>query len=268
MGFNATFQPNGNASPFTKASFLQKKSVRAIVRFSHSPPSPNTTEWIIPIKGMAVQFQSDGDSPVSLVMVNAPIFPTKTPEAFMRLIETIGNGKGSVKERFAAIRDDLEFSAVPTMLKQLKTPTSFATARFWALHAYMIYTDSIAPQAVRFSWEPVSTARFLGLPPTDFESELLKRHTDSPVQFRLLMTLGAPEDPTHDPSIMWPDDRVVIDVGTLTLTTLRPDQAESILFDPTIEQPGFSCSDDPVLHFRSSVYAESYQRRSSECPNP
>lgn len=263
IGFNAVFTPNNNAQPFTQASFLLGPAQNVIVRFSHSSPIPNSSEQLIPIKGMAVQFPTSEDKPVSLVMANAPVFPTKTPEAFVRLIQVFGAKNQSLQEKLSIIKNDTEFKTVPTLLKQLKTPASFATTRFWAIHAYILNTDTDETQAVRFSFEPVAEEDKLPFTTKDMELELLERMMDSPVRFRLLMTLAAPEDPITDPSISWPDNRLVIDVGELVLSKKREDLAEHHLFDPTNETPGFSCSDDPVLHYRSKVYEESYRRRST-----
>lgn len=264
IGFDAIFTPNDNAKPFTQASFLQGEAQNVIVRFSHSPPIPDTSEQLIPIKGMAVQFPMPSGKPISLVMANAPVFPTKTPEAFVRLIQAVGGKNLSLKEKLATLSNDTEFKTIPALLKQLKTPASFATTRFWALHAYILDTASGEHQAVRFSFVPVAKEDKLPFTTKDMELELLERMVVSPVSFRLMMTLAAPEDPIDDPSISWPNDRLVIDVGNLVLTEKRIDLAEKHLFDPTNETLGFSCSDDPVLHYRSKVYEESYRRRSSE----
>lgn len=264
IGFNAVFKPNNNAKPFTQASFLLGNAQNVIVRFSHSSPIPNSSEQLIPIKGMAVQFPSSDHNAISLVMANAPVFPTKTPEAFVRLIQVFGAKNQPLKEKLATISSDTEFKTVPALLKQLKTPASFATTRFWAIHAYILTTDSGDRQAVRFSFEPAAKEDKLPFSTKDMELELLERMIDSPVHFRLLMTLAGPGDPINDPSISWPEDRLVIDVGELVLTEKREDLAEDILFNPTNETPGFSCSEDPVLHYRSEVYEESFRRRSSD----
>ncbi|REB05628.1 catalase [Sporosarcina sp. BI001-red] len=263
IGFDALFTPNDNAAPFTQASFLQGDTQKVIVRFSHSSPIPDTPDQLIPIKGMAVQFPSPNDKPISLVMANVPVFPTKTPAAFVRLIQAFGGKDISLKAKLATLSKDTEFKTIPPLLKRLKTPASFATTRFWALHAYILDTTSGERQAVRFSFEPVAKEDQLPFTTKDMELELLERMVDSPVHFRLLMTLAASEDPINDPSISWPDDRLVVDVGDLVLTEKRADLADNHLFNPTNEAPGFSCSDDPVLHYRSEVYEESYRRRIS-----
>ncbi|WP_052461603.1 catalase [Sporosarcina koreensis] len=264
IGLRAQFTPNGNAEPFTQADFLSGGTVDVTVRFSHSAPMPDQKERFVPIKGMSVQFPQPSVRPVSLVMVNAPVFPTKTPEAFMRLIQVLGMKEIPFRERLELLREDTELHTVPALLKKLKTPSSFALTQFWALHAYILSTAGGTGQPVRFTWVPARTEWSLPFSTGDMELELLERMADGPVRFRLLMTLASPEDPTDDPSAVWPDERPVIDVGVLTLGEKRQDNAEDLVFDPTAEAPGFGCSDDPVLKYRSPVYQESLRRRQSE----
>ncbi|MDW0110643.1 catalase [Sporosarcina aquimarina] len=263
IGFDALFTSNGNAAPFTEAKFLQAGQVNAVVRFSHASPVPDFSERLMPIKGMAVQFQVDDNKPVSFAMANVPIFPTKTPEAFIRLIKVLGGSEKSFNEKLKIISNDTEFKTVPSLLKQLKTPSSFASTSFWAIHAYILTTALGEQQAVRFSFVPVTNASKLPFSTKDMEQELLERMSTSQVAFRLMMTVASPEDPTDDPSVSWPDERLVIDVGNLVLLKKREDNAENHFFDPTHEVSGFSCSDDPVLQYRSPLYEESYRRRSN-----
>lgn len=264
IGFKGVFTPNHNAAPFTQAVFLQGSPINTIVRFSHSSPFPNTSEQLIPIKGMAVQFKLPDDQRISLVMANAPVFPTKTPEAFIRLIQIVGGSDHSWKEKLATLSADTEFNTIPALLAQLKTPASFATTQFWALHAYLLDNASGTQQAVRFTFVPVAKDKSLPFSTKNMEQELLDRMAKDPVHFRLLMTLAAEGDPTNDPSIAWPDERLTIDIGDLVLSEQLEDDAESLLFNPTNETGGFSCSDDPVLLYRSGLYKESFNRRSSE----
>jgi hypothetical protein len=50
------------------------------------------------------------------------------------------------------------------------------------------------------------------------------------------------------------------------MARLHEDQAavENLVFDPTNVTSGIELSDDPILHFRSQVYGESYNRRTQE----
>jgi catalase len=101
--------------------------------------------------------------------------------------------------------------------------------------------------------------------------DTVSRIRSGPLQWRLLLTMGAPSDPVNDATIPWPPDRRVIDAGTLTLTfvaTEAPGNARDINFDPLVLPEGIEPSDDPLLSPRSAVYAASYRLRAREPKSP
>ncbi|MBA3961537.1 MAG: hypothetical protein H0X40_06515 [Chthoniobacterales bacterium] len=53
--------------------------------------------------------------------------------------------------------------------------------------------------------------------------ELKERVTKGPVQFRLVVQIPNAGDPTKDPSIVWPEDRKTVDIGTISVTSLVAD---------------------------------------------
>ena len=63
---------------------------------------------------------------------------------------------------------------------------------------------------------------------------------------------------------MWPDDRKRVELGTISLTAVAPDNAElqrSLAFDPILLTDGIELSDDPLVPLRSAVYALSVKHR-------
>ncbi len=87
------------------------------------------------------------------------------------------------------------------------------------------------------------------------------------MRWRLVLTVGTGEDPTHDATLPWPADRRTVDAGMLTLDSVQADaagNARDINFDPLVLPPGIEPSDDPLLSARSAVYAASYRRRTGE----
>lgn len=196
-----------------------------------------------------------------------PVFPTKTPEAFIRLMQVVKRGSMSLRDKWSVLRKDPEFRTLPTILKQLKTPASFVKERFNALHSYYLINEEGKRQAVRFSWYPVLDGAHTEPQVknrNDLEAELLHRLENEKVRFYLMIQLAEDGDPVDDSSIQCPENRTLIDKGVLTLTEVRDDGAESLMFDPTIEVDGLELSDDPILRYRSLLYKESADRRSSE----
>ena len=62
----------------------------------------------------------------------------------------------------------------------------------------------------------------------------------------------------------WPENRTVIELGTITLTGSVADQAheqQHIIFDPIPRIDGIDPSDDPLLELRAAVYLISGRHR-------
>jgi catalase len=102
-------------------------------------------------------------------------------------------------------------------------------------------------------------------PPNFLVEELPERLMRGPVTFRLKAQLAAPGDSTKDPAQPWPDDRKVVDLGTLTIDKAVADSDEAektLLFLPGQLTDGIEASDDPLISVRDGAYAESFSRRS------
>jgi catalase len=94
--------------------------------------------------------------------------------------------------------------------------------------------------------------------------DLRQRLTRGPIRFRLVAQMADPGDQTKDGSIVWPADRKVVELGSLTLTAVAPNNDElqrSLTFNPIFLTPGIQLSDDPLVALRSAVYALSVAHR-------
>ena len=71
--------------------------------------------------------------------------------------------------------------------------------------------------------------------------------------------MAAEGDVKDDYSSIWPEDRKVVELGTLTLDGPAPEEA--IIFDPVPKVAGIEPSDDPILAIRSTLYPTSSRAR-------
>ena len=97
-------------------------------------------------------------------------------------------------------------------------------------------------------------------------NELPLRLAKGAVTFHLKAQLAAPGDQTKDPTQPWPDDRKVVDLGTLTINKTVTDSEslqKKLLFTPGRLTVGIEPSDDPLITARDGSYAESFKRRSA-----
>jgi catalase len=70
--------------------------------------------------------------------------------------------------------------------------------------------------------------------------------------------------------VHWPEDRTLLELGTITLNGPVPDDAheqKQIIFDPIPRLDGIAPSDDPLLEVRAAVYLLSGRRRRA-APDP
>ena len=78
------------------------------------------------------------------------------------------------------------------------------------------------------------------------------------------MQLADKGDVVNDPTVVWPETRKQIELGTLTLKNVDVDGVKfekATMFNPLVLVDGIDASDDPILLARPAAYAVSYGRR-------
>ena len=134
---------------------------------------------------------------------------------------------------------------------------------------FFVHKDEVK-QAGRYKILPVAGQKHLSdaeakTKSADFLIQELKTHLKAePIKFRLVVQLPNAGDPTKDPSLVWPEDRKTIDLGTISISSVvaHSDTAQKVLaYDPTFLTDGIEPSDDPLPALRSSVYALSARHR-------
>ena len=100
--------------------------------------------------------------------------------------------------------------------------------------------------------------------PNFLSQELRTRLANGPVKFRLVVQIANTGGPTNDPSLVWPDDRRTVEMGTISVTSIVADSdaaQKALVFFPTALTDGIELSDDPLPALRTSAYAMSFARR-------
>lgn len=272
--YHAIFQPSGEAAAWTTAPHLQGPQVEALVRFSESSTDPALADLLSPAKGMAVQFRLPEGKVSNLVAVTVPVFFARTPESFMDMLKAVNKARAGnlgIKEiihqitgHFGEARESL------LSVQRLRPPASYVTNLYYCIHAYLLVNEAGQRQPVKFEWLPEAGVHMLSIkdttsqPPDYLEQELNERLQQQTAAFRLNIIIGEEGDPTDDPTTAWPKKRQRIDAGRLVLTAPVA-EPEGLVMDPTVLPPqGMELSNDPILNFRRSAYAESWKRRSGE----
>jgi len=122
---------------------------------------------------------------------------------------------------------------------------------------------------VRYRFVPEAGEKYLDAEtaaskgPNYLMDEIASRVARSPVAFDWFAQIAQSGDKADDPSIAWPEDRELVKLGTLTITGMVADQAEtnkSLLFLPGNVPDGIEPV-DPMIEVRSNAYPISFGER-------
>jgi catalase len=268
-----TFTPSKEAAALSKAAHFQQPSVPMTIRFSDAGPDPTLPENSPDSgpRGIAVRFHLPGGGITDIVALSHNGFVVGNGEEFLELQKAIVATDPSKPhpwpiEAFLGARP----LALKFVMDSRVMPASFATEAFFSNSSFVFVNKSGAKQTVRYQILPVAGRRDLTEEEAKARSanyrveELKTRLAAGAMQFRLMLQLPNSGDPTHDPSLVWPDDRRTIDAGTISVTSVVADSdgvEKDMIFDPTHLTDGIELSDDHLPLLRSKVYSLSYAYR-------
>ena len=214
-------------------------------------------------------------------MNNIPVFPVKTPQAFHdQLLASApdpATGRPDPAKMKAFVASYPETAKAMPLIGNRPISSGFDNSTYNSLNAFRFINTSGAVVPVRWSmvsvqpFEPTSTADPGKTGKNYLFDALIASIHSHPLQWRLVVTVGEPGDPTDAPTIPWPPDRQQVEVGTLTIDHVESEEtspARDINFDPLILPDGIAGSDDPLLSARSTTYSQSFTRREGERNSP
>jgi catalase len=262
------------AASLSRAAHLQAGStVPVTVRFSAAtglPEIPDGHPQANP-HGMAVKFRLPDSSDTDIVINSLHFFPVATAAEFHEFLTAAAATKPDSPK---PTKLDEFFAAHPAAKRAgatTKTPASYATEEYFGINAFQLVNAAGERRSIRYVMEPAAGVSHLDpasaaqQPPNFLSDDLRQRLNEGPVRFRLLAQVAAPEDPTADATIAWPETRQRVELGTLTITRAAADNeaaAKELLFLPGQLTDGIEPSDDPLIAVRDGVYAVSFSRRS------
>ncbi|WIM89293.1 catalase family peroxidase [Candidatus Mycobacterium wuenschmannii] len=265
------FESNGNASELSTAAVFAPGRTPVIGRFSAAGGNPHTADSAAAGRGLGLAFGFPGARQWRTAMLNLPVFPDPSPQSmYDRLVATAtvpGTGKPDPNAMTRFYADHPPAARAMSILKQHKPTPGFADSTFSGLVTFYVVNASGARTPVRWSLTPLQQALPPASGPDALFDPLARQLRAGPLRWRLILTVGTPDDPTDDATIPWPVGRRTVDAGLLTLDSVQADatgNARDINFDPLVLPPGIEPSDDPLLSARSAVYAASYRRRTGE----
>lgn len=267
------FHPAGGAQKLTCAPHIVRSSTPVTVRFSNStglPELPDSAPEANP-RGLGVRFNLAEHVHTDIVSHTMDGFPTRDGKEFLEFLKAAaGSGPDApspkpIEQFLAAHPAAHAFVTAPKPF-----PTSFACDTYFGVTAFEFTNAAgekrfgryrIAPEAGN---EYFTDAAAAALPANYHFDEIVARVGKGPVRFTILVQIAAPGDVVDDATIHWPEDRPLVEFGTLELIEAMPDtlaQQKHIIFDPIPRVTGIEPSADPLLELRAAIYLLSGRRR-------
>ncbi len=275
------FDSNGNGGRISKADVFPLGRVPVIGRFSLSGGDPDQADSPATVRGLGLAFRPEHGEEWRTAMVNLPVFIARTPQGFydhlMATKPDPATGQPDPAKMKAFLDAHPETGRAFGIIKSQPFSSGFDNAAYHSLNAFRVVNAEGTAGFVRWEIAPIDEFK-----PADsaegaktnknylFDNVIARIH-QGPVQWKLILTLAQPGDPTNDATLPWPSDREHIDTGTLTIDRIEGEAegaCRDVNFDPLVLPNGIEPSDDPLLSARSAVYSQSFTRREGEKKSP
>jgi catalase len=269
---SGTFTATPQATALCSAAHLSGRPVPVLARVSNGSGHPDNADYEFDVRGLAVSFELPDGSRTDLLAQTAPRFVSPTSDDFLDLVRANTGRSSAVRLPFYLLTNRKALTSLPENIPALRPVASYATARYFTVHAYRWTAADGSTCHTRARWIPEAGEERIG--PRDakargrdyLQEEIVQRLAAGPVRFALEVQIAGPGDEVDDPSTEWPKERRRVVAGTLELDAIAPDpEADGgvFVFDPTRVTDGIELSGDQVLNFRAGAYSASVERRLS-----
>jgi catalase len=273
MMFSGMFKPSIQAASLTRAPHVQRETTPVTVRFSNSGGIPTLADNDpnASPRGIAIRFHLAEHVHTDIIGHSHNGFPVRTAEEFLEFLRALAESstattKPTPVESFLASHPKaLQFVQAPKPI-----PTSFARESFFGVNAFRFTNKDGVSRYGRYRIIPAGGSEYLdesaaaSKPANFLFDEIAERITHGPVQWRVLVQLAESGDTVDDATALWPEDRPLIQFGTIAITERISDEdpeKRRIIFDPIPRIDGIDPSGDPLLEPRADVYLLSGRRR-------
>ena len=267
--FKGTFTATPAAAEMTRAAHMQGDPVDVVVRVSNGTGEPDVPDYAPDVRGLATSFRLPDGSRTDILSQTSPRFPVNSAEDFLAFVHAVNPTPVNLLKLplFLATRP-AALRSIAAGRVTLKNPASYATLKYYAIHAFRWVDAQGGARYVRYTWVPEAGEQFISRAEAKKRGrnylldELAERVAAGPVRFTLSLQVAGEGDRTDDATAHWPDSRERVEAGTLELT--GPDsENDDIVFDPMFLTDGIEGSEDPVLQFRPQAYKASFERRTA-----
>src|SRR3954449_6501900 len=259
-----TFSPAPEAASLTRAPHLSRASTPVVARFSNStglPLVPDNDPNADP-RGLAIRFNLAEHVHTDIISHSADGFPTRTGQEFLEFLRAIAASSSS-KQSPSPVEQFL--GSHPATLAYVQTPkptpSSFAKEPYFGVTAFRFTNQDGLSRYGRYRIVPDAGVEHLddamakSKDPGFLFEELEKRIAQGPIGFHISVQVASEDDVVADATVRWPEDRPLVQFGSLALTTVVPDsphEQKRTIFDPIPRVDGIEPSADPLLELRAA----------------
>ena len=267
------FTPSSEAASLSSATHFSQPSTQVTARFSNStgvPQIPDTDPNANP-RGLAIRFNLGEHVHTDIIAHSTPFFPTRTGAEFLDFLKALaasppGTESPSEIEKYLGSHP----AALAFVQAPKPAPISFANEAYFGVNAFKLVNADGKATYFRYRIFPLAgeenvSDETLKEKGADFLfDELPVRLGEGPISFRICAQIAEEGDQTDDATVHWPDNRKVVDLGTVELDSFVEDdekKQKQIIYDPIPRIKGIEPSDDPLLELRAAVYLISGKQR-------
>ena len=267
------FTPSEEAKKLSTAPHFNNKSTPIWVRFSNSTGIPNIPDFDANAdpRGMAIRFQLGNRKHTDIISHSTPFFPTRTGAEFLQFLQALalsppdGPHPSPIEQFISYNPSALAFVTAPK-----PAPSSYAREQYWSVTAFKFINDAGKESFLRYHVVPDAGVDTLegealkGKDPDYLQKEIQERVEAGTIGFKLLAQVAHEGDVTDDATVHWPPSRKMVELGSLKINAICPDNAANqkyVIFDPIPRVQGVEPSDDPLLELRAAVYLMSGKQR-------
>lgn len=268
------FVGSPETAAYSRSALFSGKPVPVVARFSLAGGNPKVPDTARNARGMALEFRLPDGKLQHMTMLNTPVFGASQPRTFLDQMIAMkpdpATGKPDPEKIKAFKATHPDSLAQANFLAKNNPPASYATSVFFGIHTFKFINRHNKTTLVRWRFVPEDGEKRLSddelktAPASFLEQALIDRTHKGPVRWDMLVSIGEPGDPEDNPTLAWPENRKQFKAGTLTLSSAMPQkgaECEKINFDPLVMSDGIAPTNDPILLFRSQVYAVSFAKR-------
>jgi len=264
---SGVFTPSAAVGALTKAPHVSRPSIRVSARFSDFAGVPTVPDYDAEgasPRGIAIRFYLEERVHTDIIAHSVDGFPTRTAEEFLQFLRAIhasspGAPKPTPIESFLSSRP----AALAFVQAPKPVPTSFAKESFYSVSAYKFTNSAGVSKFGRYRVIPQDGNLYLELSaaakkgPNFLFEEIKDRIASGTVKMRVVVQVASDGDVVDDSTVHWPDQRPLLEFGTIELNDLVPEgdvAQRQIIFDPIPRVDGIEPSGDPLLDPRDSRY--------------